>query len=188
MSREHFRQIRITQNSAEIKTRVSESLHKVLSTRLRELIAACLERANSVALLVDNLDKNWTQRADVGLTNELLLALLSVGPRVAEEFKKSSLGKHRLDVIMTIFIRSDIYAAILFHARESDKLPIRKIEWNDPELLCRVIEKRVMTSDPGILDTSEVWNKYFVPRVSGVLTKDFFVSSVFRVLVTSFIS
>lgn len=166
-------------SSAEIKTRVSESVHKVLVNNLRNLIVDCLERANSVALLVDNLDKNWTQRADVGLTSELLLALLSVGPRVADEFKKSSLGRRRLDVMMTIFIRSDIYAALLSHARESDKLPIRKIEWNDQELLGRVIEKRIMTSDPGISDAAEVWNKYFVERVCGVSTKDFLVASVF---------
>jgi hypothetical protein len=121
--------------------------------------------------LVDNLDKNWTHNADVELTSELLLALLSVGPRVADKLRKSSLSKHRLDVTMTIFIRSDIYAAILSHARESDKLPIRKIEWNDPELLGRVIEKRIMISDPGILDNTEVWNKYFVDQVCGVSTK-----------------
>jgi hypothetical protein len=166
-------------SSAEIKSRVSESVHKVLLNRLRDLISSCLERSNSVALLVDNLDKNWTQRTDVALTSELLLALLSAGPRVADEFKKSTLGKRRLDVTMTIFIRSDIYAAMLSHARESDKLPIRKIEWNDAELLGRVIEKRVMTSDPSILDSAQVWDKYFVDRVAGISTKDFLVTSVF---------
>jgi hypothetical protein len=115
----------------------------------------------------------------VELTSELLLALLSVGPRVASELKKSSPGRHRLDVTMTIFIRSDIYAAILSHARESDKLPIRKIEWNDPELLGRVIEKRIMISDPGILDNAEVWDKYFVDQVRGISTREFLISSVF---------
>jgi hypothetical protein len=166
-------------SSAEVKTRVSEGVHKALLNRLRDLIAACLEKANLVALLVDNLDKNWTQRTDVSLTSELLLALLSVGPRVADEFKKSTLRKHRLDVMMTIFIRSDIYAAILSQAREVDKLPIRKIEWNDPELLGRVIEKRIMTSDPTALDSAEAWNKYFVDRAAGVPTRDFLVNSVF---------
>ena|SRR3984885_64939 len=165
--------------ATEIKTRVSESVHKVLLNQLRDLISACLEKAHTVALLIDNLDKNWTQKVDVELTSELLLALLSVGPRVAEEFRKSSLGQRRLNVMMTIFIRSDIYAAILTHARESDKLPIRKIEWNDSELLGRVIEKRIMTFDPGILDTAEVWEKYFADQVSGISTRDFLVSAVF---------
>jgi len=168
-----------SESSFQIKSRVSESVHKVLLSQLRDLVSACLEKAQAVALLVDNLDKNWTHRTDVELTSELLFALLSVGPRVADELRKSSLGKHRLDVTMTIFIRSDIYAAILSHARESDKLPIRKIEWNDPELLGRVIEKRIMASDPGIIDNAQVWNKYFVDRVCGIPAKDFLISSVF---------
>ena len=168
-----------SESSSEIKARISESVHKVLLSQLRDLISACLEKAHAVALLVDNLDKNWTHRSDVELTSELLLALLSVGPRVAEELKKSSLRKHPLNVTMTIFIRNDIYAAALAHARESDKLPIRKIEWNDPELLGRVIEKRITTSDRGILDNAEVWEKYFVDQVCGIPTKDFLISSVF---------
>ena len=113
------------------------------------------------------------------MTSELLLALLSVGPRVADDFKKSSLGRRRLDVLMTIFIRSDIYAGIHAYARESDKLPIRKIEWNDPELLGRVIERRIMASDTGIVDSAEVWSKYFVDQVDGASTKDFLITSVF---------
>lgn len=165
--------------STEIKAKISEGVHRELIYHLRDLIAACLEKSHTVALLVDNLDKNWTQRANVELTSELLLALLSVGPRVAEDFKKSSLGRRRLDVLLTIFIRSDIYAAIHAYARESDKLPIRKIEWNDPELLGRVIEKRIMASDPGIVDSAEVWSKYFVDQVDGASTKDLLISSVF---------
>ncbi|MGB6692482.1 MAG: hypothetical protein WBE76_31960 [Terracidiphilus sp.] len=166
-------------SSAEVKAKVSEGVHKTLLHRLRDLLIASLEKTNVVALLVDNLDKNWTPRSDIDLTSELLLALLSVGPRIADEFKKSSLGKRRLDVMMTIFIRSDVYAAILSHARESDKLPIRKIEWNDSELLVRVIEKRIMTSDPSIVDTAEIWERYFEKKVGEIATKDFLIESVF---------
>lgn len=169
----------VDQTSGEIKTRVSESVHKVLLNRLRDLLVAVLEKANTVALLVDNLDKNWTYRSDIDLTSELLLGLLSVGPRIADDFKKSSLGKRRVDVVMTIFIRSDVFAAILSRARESDKLPIRKIEWNDPELLGRVIEKRVMISDPSIVDSAEVWSKYFIDQIGGFPTREFMVSAVF---------
>ncbi len=165
--------------SIEIKARISESVHKDLLNHLRDLICDSLEKSHTIALLVDNLDKNWTHKANIELTSELLLALLSVGPRVAEDFEKSSRGKRRLDVLMTIFIRSDIFAAIHPHAREPDKLPIRKIEWNDPELLARVIEKRIMTSDPKIIDKDEVWNKYFADQVCGVSTKEFLISSVF---------
>ena len=91
--------------SAQIKTKVSESVHKILLNRLRDLLIASLEKANAVALLVDNLDKNWTHRANIDLTSELLLGLLSVGPRIAEDFRKSSLGKRRLDVEWTPKLR-----------------------------------------------------------------------------------
>jgi hypothetical protein len=165
--------------AGDLKTRISEAAHKHIISRLRELLLGALEKIQTVAVLVDNLDKNWTPRTNIQLVSELLFGLLSVSLRIADDFKKSSLGKRRLDVMMTIFIRSDIYAAIVSFAREPDKLPVRKIEWNDPELLIRVIEKRIMVSDPTVLDSQDIWSRYFDEKVEGIQTREFLIASVF---------
>ncbi|HEV2578827.1 MAG TPA: hypothetical protein VGU25_16605 [Acidobacteriaceae bacterium] len=169
---------RVTE-SGEVKSRISEAIHKVIISRLRDLILGALEKANTVAILVDNLDKNWNSRTNIQLVSELLFGLLSVSLRTAEEFRKSSLGKRRLDLALTVFLRSDIYSAVISFAREPDKLPIRKIEWTDPELLKRVIERRFMVADPNLLDPQEVWSKYFCEFTNSVPTKDFLTYAVF---------
>ena len=136
--------------ASEVKKRISEAVHRELLGTLREILLMALEKSKTVAILVDNLDKNWTPRTNIQLVSELLFGLLSVGVRIGEEFKKSSLGKKRIDLAMTTFIRSDIYAAVVTFAREPDKLPIRRIEWSDKELLWRVIERRIMLARPEI--------------------------------------
>ena len=163
----------------QIKKRVSEAVHRELLGTLRDLLLSSLEKSKTVAILVDNLDKNWTPRTNIQLVSELLFGLLSVGVRIGEEFKKSSLGKKRLDLAMTTFIRSDIYAAVVGFAREPDKLPIRRIEWSDKELLWRVIERRIMMARPEIADKDEVWTKFFVDKVEDIPTREFLMQSVF---------
>ncbi|MDP9052207.1 MAG: hypothetical protein M3O31_16030 [Acidobacteriota bacterium] len=163
----------------DVKNKISEGVHKLVLNRLRDLLLGALEKVNAVSVLVDNLDKNWTPRSNIQLVSELLFGLLSVGVRIAEDFKKSSLGSRRLEVMMTIFIRSDIYAATISYAREPDKLPVRKIEWDDPALLMRVIEKRISISDRSLVDGKEAWDKYFVETVKGIATRDFLVQAVF---------
>jgi len=169
----------VDSNNVDVKHKVSEAVHKVFIGKLRDVILDALEKTKTVYVLVDNLDKNWTTRANIQLMSELLFGLLSVSVRIGEEFRKSNLGKKKLDVSMIIFIRSDIYAAILGFAREPDKLPIRRIEWSDPELLRRVIERRIMVADPKLVDADEMWTKYFVDRVGDTSTRDFLVHSVF---------
>jgi hypothetical protein len=84
------------QKESDFKTRISEGAHKLIINRLRDLLIAALEKTQTVAVLVDNLDKSWTPRTNIQLVSELLFGLLSVSLRIADDFKKSSLGKHRL--------------------------------------------------------------------------------------------
>ena len=51
-----------------------------------------------------------------------------------------------VNLSLTLFLRSDIYAAMIRFARERDKLPIRRVVWEHPELLRRVVQERFMIS------------------------------------------
>ena len=163
----------------DAKQKISEAIHRQITGNLRDLLLGALDKSNTITVLVDNLDKNWNARTDIQLVSELLFGLLSVSLRIEEEFKKSSLGRRRLDVSMTIFLRSDIYAAIVSYAREPDKLPIRRIEWSDEQLLARVIETRFLVADQKLVDANEVWTKYFTQFVGSVPTRNFLIKTVF---------
>ena len=145
--------------------KISELLHNEMLARLRVLLGEVLESKAKVTVLVDNLDKAWNPNGDLALLSDLLFGLLSVSRRVAEEFGRDASGRAPVNLFFALFLRSDIYAAMLMFAKERDKLPARVITWSDPLLLRRVIEERFMKSDAGIEFPYEVWERYFVPTV-----------------------
>jgi hypothetical protein len=155
------------------RLKISELLHHEMLARLRLLLGEVLKTNAKVAILADNLDKAWNPNGDLALLSELLFGLLSVSRRVAEEFWRDASGRAAVNLSFALFLRSDIYAAMLQFARERDKLPARLIIWGDPELLKRVIEARFMKSVADIKSPREVWERYFVPTVRGVPTWEY---------------
>jgi len=155
------------------RTRTSELLHNDMLARSRVLLGEVLESKAKVAILVDNLDKAWNPNGDLPLLSDLLFGLLSVSRHVADEFGRNASGRSSVNLCFALFLRSDIYAAMLHFAKERDKLPARLITWADPELLRRVIEQRFMKSATDIEFPHEVWQRYFAPTVRGMPTWEY---------------
>jgi hypothetical protein len=153
--------------------KISELLHNEMLGRLRVLLGRVLETKARVTMLVDNLDKAWNANSDLPLLSDLLFGLLNVSQRVAEEFSHDASGRAAVNLFFALFLRSDIYAAMLQFAKERDKLPARLIIWADPDLLKRVIEERFMKSGADIEFPHEVWERYFVPTVGGIPTWEY---------------
>lgn len=153
--------------------KISELLHFEMLVRLRVLLGEVLGSRSRVFILVDNLDKAWNANGDLPLLSDLLFGLLSVSRRVAEEFWRDASGRAPVNLSFALFLRSDIYAAMLQFAKERDKLPVRLIIWSDPELLKRVIEQRFMKSGADIQFPRDVWERYFVPTVRGIRTWEY---------------
>jgi hypothetical protein len=153
--------------------RISELLHNEMLARLRVLLGEVLKTKAKVTILVDNLDKAWNTNGDLPLLSELLFGLLSVSRRVAEEFWRDASGRAAVNLFFVLFLRSDIYAAMLQFAKERDKLPARLMIWSDPDLLKRVIETRFMKSGADLKFPREVWERYFVPTVGGIPTWEY---------------
>jgi hypothetical protein len=61
--------------------------------------------------------------------------------------------------------------------RERDKLPVRRISWQDPEMLRRVVEERFMKSGADVARPGDIWDKYFPPAVQGIPIRDYLVSA-----------
>jgi hypothetical protein len=155
------------------RLKISELLHTEMLARLRVLLGRVLATKSKVTLMVDNLDKAWDAKGKLRSLSDLLFGLLSVSRRITEEFGHDASGKSPVNLHFVLFLRSDIYAAMLEFAKERDKLPVRHITWDDPELLKRVIEERFMKSGADISLPQEVWEKFFVPTVAGIPTWEY---------------
>jgi hypothetical protein len=150
------------------RVKISELLHTEMLARLRVLLGQAFAQKAKVTVLVDNLDKAWNPNGDLPLLSELLFGLLSASRRVEEDFGRDASGRASVNLFFALFLRSDIYVAMLQFAKERDKLPSRLITWNDPHLLRRVIEERFIKSGAEIQSPHKVWERYFVPTVRGI--------------------
>ncbi len=157
---------------------ISERLHTEMLASLRSLLGKVLHSQAKVAILVDNLDKSWDQNTNLNLLSEFLFGLLSVSTRISQDFSKESYWRDAVNLSLTLFLRSDIYAAMISYARERDKLPVRRISWHDSELLRRVVEERFVKSGADVVRPEDIWDRYFPPMVRGISTRDHLAASV----------
>jgi len=161
------------------REKISEALHETMLSELQKMLANVLEDSPTVGLLVDNLDKGWNVSSDLPLIGELLLGLLSAGLRVSEEFHRSASGRKPVAVKMIVFLRSDIFNVVYRTAPERDKLPVRRVEWGDPELLIRVIEARFASNGLVFGTRDELWDKFFPATVAAIPIRDYLNSVIF---------
>lgn len=165
---------------SESRQKIGEALYGRSLKELRSLIGKALAHKDRVAVLVDNLDKAWERGADLDLLSRLLLGLLSTVGRIVDEFRKENPNKARVNVTLTVFLRSDIFAYVRGRAREPDKIKITEIEWRNDQLLARVIEDRFVAGRPSGTSRDELWSGYFCPTVGGISTRDYILSRVQR--------
>jgi hypothetical protein len=152
---------------------ISEALHSGALARLRTILIDVLGKKHQVILLVDNLDKPWTKSADLDKLSEFLLGLLNAASRVSEELRQKSRNRDAVRFNSAIFLRSDIFDRIAAVVGEPDKLSYSRLNWDDPELLLRVIEERYTNSHGTASDPATMWHKYFCPQVNGVPTREY---------------
>jgi hypothetical protein len=157
---------------------ISEALHNSLLSRLRSILSEVLSKKHQVILLIDNLDKPWTRKADTEHLTHFLLGLMTAAHRVGEEMRYGERNRQSTKYNIAIFLRSDIFNRIIEAADEPDKISHTRLTWNDSELLLRVIEERYVASHGPESDPSDMWHKYFCSEVRGVPTRDYLVSRI----------
>jgi len=170
--------VEATTSIEQQRARVSEILHSTLLVRLREILGRVLEKKPLVCILVDNLDKAWMRGGELGLLSDFLFGLLSVARVISDEYRKRGVTWRPVNLSLIVFLRSDIFSHIMREARERDKLAFKRLDWNDPVLLQRVIEQRLLRSVDRPMNPAHVWEEFFVPSIKGSATKDYLVSRV----------
>lgn len=156
---------------------IDERLHADMLRETRVLLGRALSDRDRVAVLVDNLDKAWDRSADLDKLSYLLLGLLSSIGRIASEFTKKDKWRQPVAVTLSVFLRSDIFNRIIRFAREPDKIPITRIEWENTDLLIRLLEERYAAGRE-VDDPSELWNRFFPASVRGVPIQRYLTSRV----------
>lgn len=149
---------------------ISEALHAGPMRQLRQLLAPALSVRDRVFVLVDNLDKAWDRYADIDQLTRLILGLLGGMDNFRRDLETATRGS-RTPLAFSLFLRSDIYAAVRKVAREPDKLPVRHLRWEDELPLLEIVERRFVASRANA-HGSQLWD-YFCERVRGIPVKEY---------------
>ena len=152
---------------------LNQKLHASTLIEMRKLMGGALHDRDRVAVLIDNLDKAWERSADQGQQSRMILGLLSAVGRVERDFRKDDAWRESVNVTLAVFLRADIFDEVRKHAREPDKITTLQVEWDDEELLARVIEDRYVAQHDGEAKGSDLWSEFFAPTVAGRPTRDF---------------
>ena len=159
---------------------ISEVLHSHTLKRLRSELGKYLSNDQRVAILVDNLDQAWERQNDIEALSEILWGLLEVAQELPMELGKQDNRRQSIQLSLAIFLRSDIFYRIRKVTREPDKMPYSLLTWDDPELLCRIIEERFLSSSERVLDSEVLWEQYFCPIVNGTPTREYITSAILK--------
>jgi hypothetical protein len=160
------------------RERIAQVLHGNIVGNLRRLLGDALRDRHRVALLVDNLDSAWTRSGQLRSQAVLLVGLLGAVSRIAEDFQKENNRLQSVNVTISVFLRSDIYDEVIKEAREPDKINTKRIDWNQPELLKRVMDERYLSARPTGTSPDELWQKFFCAEVDGTPTLDHIFATI----------
>ncbi len=157
---------------------ISERLHGDMLPRLKVVLGNVLSGKTRIIILVDNLDKAWDQNQDLSRVSDLLFGLLNVSGRIASDFRRDPTFRERFAFSVILFLRSDIFAAIIRFAHERDKVPVQRMSWDDPEMLLRVLEERFMKSDVGLGSPIGIWQEFFSATIRNRPTRQYIIETV----------
>lgn len=165
------------QNGETEKDFIARQLRLQRLNRLKNLILKTLGDFERVAVLIDNLDKAWERGSDYGIMSRFILSLLSTVGKIEKDFSKPHGGAPGVNVTLTVFLRTDIYDIVTKYAREPDKIGVMAVQWQDAELLVRVLEERygAKRSNKHLALSPDMWQEVFCPEVRGLPTRDYFL-------------
>jgi hypothetical protein len=105
---------------------------------------------------------------------------LDIGQSIAHDFASARPHNPRAKVHVIIFLRNDMFAEIRRRSPERDKLTHTPLEWDDPELLIRVLENRLLAALGDNVSPDLIWGKVFPSMVDGCDIKDYVLQRIVR--------
>jgi hypothetical protein len=167
----------VDSGGANVMEYLGIKLHSNFIRTLKKKLAPILKEYNTVVILIDNLDKGWDSGINVEQVSEILFGLLSVSRQLPNEIRQDTKDGNSINFKTTLFLRSDIYTHVLKSARERDKLEVQHMEWNDFDVLGRVLDERLVKDFPR-QSPSEVWSRFFLPSIDNLSPRDFILKNI----------
>ena len=169
----------IPNNGTDKRGAIVEILHLDILQELRSRLGDLLKDKDKVYILFDNLDKGWQKNQHIEKLSVFLFALLNIVERIVLDFQRNDSRRQNVELILILFLRSDIFAHIIPNSEERDKLRFHMINWRDREVLQRLIEERFLyaINDKNI-NGFEIWDKYFIEMMDGIPTKEYIVDRI----------
>jgi hypothetical protein len=152
---------------------ISEQVHSVVVGELRRKLIGALANKVRIAVLIDNLDRVWERGERTRALGDFLFGLITAAERIESEVSHESAVREPLRLAVAIFLRSDIFADIANVAPEPDKLPVTRLNWDEPELRLQVLEERYLATREGSALPDELWDRYFCSTVRGVDVREY---------------
>lgn len=154
---------------------IAHALRVNYLNKLRILTVRSLIGFDRVAILIDNLDKNWEKGSDYEALSKFILSLLTTVGTIEKDFARSVAKGEVLNVTLTVFLRTDIFDVVSRFAREPDKIGVRTVQWTDEQLLVRVLEERFAANRTSKSGTPDMWADLFCTEVRGLPARDYFL-------------
>lgn len=168
----------VSTGSASDNVAIARSVRSEQLARLREVTRRVLADYDRVAILIDNLDKNWERGEGLDVAARFILALLVASGKIERELGTIRGGAAELETSLALFLRTDILDVVRTHAREPDKIGFRTVDWTDEQLLVRVLEERYAASSGRPRDS--MWSELFCSEVRSLPTRDYFLWRALR--------
>jgi len=163
---------KINQNAKSI----IEIIFNEYLTDIKRILKNNLSKFGRIIILIDNLDKAWDFGKNIDLQCKVIYGLIGFHNSLIK-----GLNWKKGDIRFLIYLREDIYKIVSDKAREPDKLLLNttRLEWNDQELLLRVIEERFLSFDEG-LTVEDIWNNLFCSEIDGIPIKKYLFNNVVK--------
>lgn len=140
---------------------------------IREQVLSYLKLKGEVLFLFDNLDRMRSPSGFERADGMLLVGLIEAMQDITKQFRK-----RQFSFRWALFIRSDVYEFVVRDMADYGKHTPLTLEWGDPEVLKRVLRRRVEAAARSIQRSWEtLWSSISVASVGKQETFDFLVES-----------
>ncbi len=175
----NLKRIQGINDQTEFRAKISETLHQDLFKSMVMMIITFMNNKGVLVLLIDNLDKNWRKGSNIEITSKFILGLLGVIGRINKDLKGGNRNPVDIRMNLVIFLRADIFRHLMAQSREPDKIEYTKLVWTDPEVMFRLLDRRIdyLRIDDSI-DSNKFWMEYITENVNNYPVKNFIMNCI----------
>lgn len=150
---------------------VTNLLYQSTLSDLREQLVAYASNKGLVFVLFDNIDKGWNatglEESDVVIIRTLIEAARKLG----NDFRR-----HGIEFSSSIFLRNDVYEALLSQTSDRGKETVVLVDWTNPGLLAQLVRRRIAYNHKQKIDTDQIWHSICAPMVDGQNSLEYLIA------------